>query len=1135
MKHYTLFYYIAALSLLSASCTEAISTDMVEQEQTLPVELASTYPVSSLQTHASMENGFLPGDAVGVFMADYDADGNAVSPSLKGDRAGNIKFTYNDGHWTANYQMYWKNSHTPADFYGYYPFNEQLQSITDYAFSVSRCQDTDATTAAIMADYEKSDLLWAKATKVQPTTETISLQYKHLMAGITISLQMGSGFTATEWADLAKTVLIENTILSGTVNLATGTVAAGSGTATAITPLPYNGTWRAVVIPQTIAAGKTIASVTIDGQTYQLVKDAATTYQSGKMHNITITVDRSEATGQFTFSLSADDIVAWIDDPALHDGLTYAYTIVNVEEEGHLKEAIDALFDDYSDVQDIKIIGRINAEDRRFIEQNLNSLRNVNMQKTILTDGSIGGFNKATLQHFVFPEQSLKVIEWFAFAGSNLSGQLHLPEGIEEIHGQAFFCSGLYGPITLPSTLKYMQEFMGYNDRLNGELILPEGIEYAEGLNGKFTGSLHFPSSLKKVEGSWGYSGMTGTIVIPRCMTEVDGFIDSGCSQVVFHDGVTTITGFEGAQLSGELVLPQNVKKLKVNSFNGTKISHIVFNDALRIIDDGSFHNCRYLTGTQRFAENVARVSASCFENCSALTGIVLPKNVELIERRAFADCQALSSIVCENPEPPVVCAEAFANVPKDNFTVEVPKGSVEKYREAPGWSEFKRIAEYSNFVCRPATACALNTVHTEELVLNADGPWQVERQPDWVTVSPSSGTGKTQLTLTFKQLAHDSGNRSDSIVFVMPSEDYHTSCVVSQYDYEHEEDSYLTLQKATKGNRGGIDIVFVGDGYDGEDIANGNYLNLVKEQTEHFFGLEPYQSLRDYFNVYVTFPLSQEKGVNTMNTYVNNHFGTLYGYIGEGSNDQLLTEDDDVRSYVEEHITLSNGLDNSLIILMPNSTAYLGVSYHTWYGSPISICPPSERPYPQDTRGVIQHEAGGHGFARLGDENIKYGAWADPEQRKKVEDMHADGWYDNLSGNSGLHSVPWADFVFDPRYSDFVDVYEGGLEYMRGIFRPEANSCMNYGIPYYNAPSRLSIMRRIFNYAGVGFSMDYFYEHDSKEWGSSAGARQTRGTEDAYNGSSYAGNNQHRAPQIIEGKKMADRVRAIRQRLKTK
>ena len=239
------------------------------------------------------------------------------------------------------------------------------------------------------------------------------------------------------------------------------------------------------------------------------------------------------------------------------------------------------------------------------------------------------------------------------------------------------------------------------------------------------------------------------------------------------------------------------------------------------------------------------------------------------------------------------------------------------------------------------------------------------------------------------------------------------------------------------------------------------------------------------------------------------------------------------VRQYAIDHTPLTgDNLWRSLIILVPNSDAYSGITYFEWDGLPISICPPSNRPYPQDARGVIQHEAGGHGFGRLGDEEIVYSLWAPSSVKDLIENKHRVGEYANLSITSGLHSVPWADFVFNTRYSDFVDVYEGGLGYMRGIFRPEQNSCMNYGIPYYNAPSRLSIMRRIFDYAGMTFSMDYFYEHDSKAWGSLG---LTRSEGNAFGGSSYAGSNQHHMPQTVKAQKMGNRVREIHKNLKSK
>ena len=1147
-----------ALPLLAISCTEDLSMEQVEQGSYLPIEIASNYPVRSQQTRASLENGFVSDDAVGVFVVDYDKEGNPGTPALKGDRAGNIKFTFDGESWKANYQLYWKNSSTPADFYGYYPYDQEMQSVTDYNFSIVRRQDSDATKTAA-AGYEASDLLWSKATKVMPTTETINLQYKHLMAGVTVTLEQGTGFTAEEWATLDKTVLIESTILNGTADLSNGKVMVGDGVPTPIIPLSHNGTYRAVVFPQNVSAGNPLVTVTVDGMAYPLKKTVVTNYISGKMHNMTITVNKSSSVGDYTLTLAADDVVAWIDDPTLHDGLVRQYTIVTLQKAGTLKIEVDKICDDYSKLTNLKIIGPMNGDDRNFIQNNLVNLREVNMYYVTMEDGRLGGFrDHKRLQHFVFPMKGIKVIEYAAFNWCPLLGDLIIPEGVEIIDSRAFMDCRMKGRLIFPSTLKRIENAAFAINHFTGELHLPDGIEYVDGgyyevfQESDFEGTLYLPQSLIAMPCLRGMSKLTGTIVVPPKVTEIGGLFGIGCTQIQFHDGVTAIGGLENSQLSGELVLPPHTKKVMNVALAGTKISRVIFNDELQYIDNSAFANCAYLTGTMQFAKNVSRIPRSCFQGCTAMTGIVLPKNVCVIDIDAFRNCYSLNSIVCENPEPPAVLENAFLGVPKDNFTVEVPKGSVEKYREAPGWKEFKRIAEYSNFVCRPMQANALNTAHTEQLVLNADGPWQVERMPDWVTLSKTNGTGKTELTLTFQQMAHGAGNRTDTIHFVMPSEGHKTFCVVSQYDYEHEEDSHIALQTHTKGR--GIDIVFIGDGYDGEDISNGNYLNLVKEQTEHFFDLEPYKSHREFFNVYVTFPLSQEKGVNTMNTYVNNHFGTLYGYDGlMCTSNQLLTETSDVRDYAVEHTPLTqDALGRSLIILVPNSDAYMGVTYYEREGLPISICPPSSRSYPQDTRGVVQHEAGGHGFGRLGDEEIVYSAWAPANVKSEIESRQGSGWYANLATTSGLHSVPWADFVFDTRYSDQVDVFEGGFGYMRGIFRPEQNSCMNYGIPYYNAPSRLAIMRRIFDYGGEHFDMDYFYEHDSNAWGSTDGSRQTRsvvgnasercnsatgtlGSVPHYGGSSYAGSNQHRAPQTIDGMTMSREVKRIREQLKNK
>lgn len=1140
-----IFIPLLAVSGMIASCSDEVIQSLGFADD-LPIHINAEYPVKGVSTRAT-DNGFVQDDAIGLFVVDYNPDGTPGELLMKGNRADNVRFTYNGANWTANYQLYWANKSTPADFYGYYPFNAAMQSATEYAFAVYT--DQNGTTAD-RANYEQSDFLWAKAEKVQPTADAVPLTYKHLMAGITIQLQMGTGFDAAEWAGLEKIVLVDNVKNNGTINLQTGQPAlAESAEEACITPLVYNNVWRAVVFPQTIAAGKRVLSITVDGKSYGLVKNEAVQYIGGKMHNFTITVNKNTATGEFTFELAADDIVAWVDDADMHDGLVRQYIIVDVNEPGTLSKVMAYRGIEADRVTAMKVTGNINGDDLSWVKENCTRLTDYNLAKVTLADGVLSNCGIPTMRHFIFPEKSMKRIatDCFTNATNWMYQSINLPEGLEAIDDWAFGdwnCPILVGELRLPSTLRYLNANFGNRAAFTAELVLPEGIVEAIAPSGNFSGSLIFPESLKKVSGDWGYPNMTGTVVIPRCMTKINDFFleGGGFNHVEFHDGVTEIGGaaFRNCNLTGELVLPPHLRKIESEAFLNTKVSKIIFNDELSLIEDGlykdagMFANNPYLTGTLSLPKNVARIPKGCFKDCSGITGLVIPEGVDLIDEQAFYGCNSINSIVSYATEPPVIAGQAFYGVNKDNFTVEVPKGCVDKYREADGWKEFKRIAEYANFVCRPAQANALNNAHDEELVLNAEGAWTVKSCPDWVHLSKTSGTGKTQIQLTFLDLGHGGGNREGRIVFDMNGVE--TYCDVKQYDYEHEEDSYTTLQTHSVGN--GIDLVFMGDGWTGEQIASGEYLAMVNEQMEYFFGVEPYKSHREYFNVYVTFPLSQEKGVNTMNTYVNNRFGTLYGYDGTSmTTNQLLLEADEAFQYAVAKSPLTEGNKwKSQIILIPNSNEYESVTYFDG-DCALSLCPPSLRPYPQDTRGVVQHEACGHGFGKQGDESIimkcDKSNWATPNILAEINKYHARGWYKNLATTSKMSQVPWADFIFDTRYSDQVDVYEGGYGYMRGVFRPENNSCMNYGIPYFNVMSRLDIMRRIRQYSGMGWSMDYFYAHDTNKWGDSDGMTRSGTAHASFVGKGITGSNMHRSPSVINPKKMGNSVRAIRNKTK--
>ena len=428
----------------------------------------------------------------------------------------------------------------------------------------------------------------------------------------------------------------------------------------------------------------------------------------------------------------------------------------------------------------------------------------------------------------------------------------------------------------------------------------------------------------------------------------------------------------------------------------------------------------------------------------------------------------------------------AFDGVAKDNFTLEVPESAISQYQAAPGWCDFKRIAAHHELVCRPSVACALSTEHKQKLVINAEGEWEVASKPDWCEVSPASGNKKTEVTLTIKGMAKNADSRDGKVVFRLKNKDYTHECSVTQYGYEYGEDEWITLQKATKGNNGGINIVLLGDGFNAKDIASEEYLNDIKQEVEYFFGIEPYKTYRDYFNVYTAIPLSTESGVGTVNTIRYNRFNTTFtGGVG------LKADYDEVFSYALGAPTVNkSNLNQTLIIIVPNSTDYGGICQMWEDGSAIAFCPKSTYGYPLDTRGVIQHEAGGHGFGKLGDEYIYHNAFIDAcgcSCCGHVDEFNAAkslGWYDNLELTGKMHSVGWSHLIFDDRYSDIVDIYEGGYMHNRGVFRSEPNSCMNNDIPYYSTISRESIVKRIKAYAGEAYSFEDFVKNDKRDAG---------------------------------------------------
>lgn len=1132
VKH-TLLYLLAAGAMLLTGCSDDFFGDKTEQHDSNRIQLSSD--IDQLAVTRVNDNGFCNGDVMGVYIVDYEGN-KPGTLKVNGNRGDNVRHTFDEPNykWSSAYDLFWKDKHTHIDVYGYYPFANP-ESIEDYQFEVQKDQ-SKATENGEMGGYEASDFLWGKVSDVAPTTSVIRLPMAHRMSNARVTLIQGSGFAEGEWANLEKIVLTANVARKASINLSTGDIkTAGAVENTMTIPSRTNDEWRTIVVPQTVAAGTTLFSITIGGVPYKFTKNEALTYVAGKMMNFGIKVDKQTGSGAYKLTLVSESITPWENDLVSHDATAKEYIVIN-STPGGLKNAITAANKDYTQVRNLKITGQINAKDFYFMRDSMLRLSALNLKEVRIKGWgkneeneenmddqipnsafyfiqTVGGSN--SLNRIVLPD-TLKSIGSNAFYGCKyLSGSLIIPEGVTEIKRGAFNgCIGLNGILSLPSTLKKLgnrgEDDMGdegtdyyggvfQNCRnLTGNLILPDNLELIRGYcfsgcSGLY-GELRLPAKLKRM-GNCAFSscsGFTGSLSIPQGITALPSEAFHNCGfngTLTLHNGITNIANdaFANCHFKGELHLPKSLKVISENAFCNNDFSGtLTLPSTLTHIGSNAFAYNWRLMGILDIPQEVESIGENAFSNCKMLEGIIFPESMETIRQGAFNECYGINSIICKGTMPAHIESGAFDGVAKDNFTLEVPESAISQYQAAPGWKDFKRIAAHHELVCRPSVACALSTEHKQKLVINAEGEWEVASKPNWCEVSPASGNKKTEVTLTIKGMAKNADSRDGKVVFRLKDKDYTHECSVSQYGYEYGEDEWITLQKATKGNNGGINIVLLGDGFNAKDIASGKYLKDIKQEVEYFFGIEPYKTYRDYFNVYTAIPLSTESGVGTVNTIRYNRFNTTFtGGVG------LKADYDEVFNYALGAPTVNkDNLNQTLIIMVPNSTDYGGICQMWEDGSAIAFCPQSTYGYPLDTRGVIQHEAGGHGFGKLGDEYIYHNAFIDAcgcsccGHVLEFNGAKSLGWYDNLELTGKMHSVGWSHLIFDDRYSDIVDIYEGGYMHNRGVFRSEPNSCMNNDIPYYSTISRESIVKRIKAYAGETYSFEDFVKNDKRDAG---------------------------------------------------
>ena len=300
------------------------------------------------------------------------------------------------------------------------------------------------------------------------------------------------------------------------------------------------------------------------------------------------------------------------------------------------------------------------------------------------------------------------------------------------------------------------------------------------------------------------------------------------------------------------------------------------------------------------------------------------------------------------------------------------------------------------------------------------------------------------------------------------------------------------TLQTATVGN--GIDIVLMGDAYSDREIADGSYEADMEYMYDNLFTQEPFKTYKDLFNVYYVNVVSMTEGYENSGAALGGFFG---GGTLVGGNDNKCFE------YALNAVS-EDRMDEALIIVAMNSDAYAGTCYMYYpesatgtYGSGPAVAYFPKGGDQTTFAQLLHHEANGHGFAKLADEYAyeDYGAVPDANVTQTRDQQNSWGWWKNVDFTSDPAQVRWSYFLEDERYAnEDLGVFEGGLTYWTGVWRPTEDSIMRYNTGGFNAPSREAIWYRIHKLAyGDSWEYDYedFVEYDAVNRSASSSAPQ--------------------------------------------
>ena len=176
--------------------------------------------------------------------------------------------------------------------------------------------------------------------------------------------------------------------------------------------------------------------------------------------------------------------------------------------------------------------------------------------------------------------------------------------------------------------------------------------------------------------------------------------------EYTYNDSTRTASVSKGTAIDqGTITIPNHtchkfrrfiVQEVAQEGFsNEIKLQHVVLPSTLQKIGYSAFFNCDILRNVE-IKEGVTHIDDYAFAYCEDMQNISLPSTLTHLGRYAFRGSKSIETVKCWAKTPPAWGRSGneiiFEN--KNNIKILVPEESLELYKQAKGWSNFKNNLE---------------------------------------------------------------------------------------------------------------------------------------------------------------------------------------------------------------------------------------------------------------------------------------------------------------------------------------------------------------------------------------------------------------------------------------------------------